>query len=162
KTLLSGHFQVGSCCCAIAGATTATVAVSRKGIDVFIVDLLVPVLTDLIDRFDYYSRPVSQNLGHAVHDFVRVVAHAYHSVRPNLAGMLDHNFECFRASDFTQSGECGDVAADNSVQRPAQSPEDRARTHGDPAHDAKRANYSKSVERESCCHHVMREPVALR
>ncbi len=122
------------------------------------VDLIPP---SSLDRLDYDRSAVGQHLGYAIHNFVRIVSHAYYGVGPYLARVQDHYVERFGARRLAQLREGRYIATHYRVQSAAHGPEDRTRTHGYASHYAERANYAKAIEGEGCRHAVMRQRVTL-
>ena len=79
---------------------------------------------------------VGKHLGHAIHDFVGVIAHTNDGVGAHLVGVLHHQFVCFLAGVFTQLGIDGDVAAKDGLETADHVANDAARADSDAAHNA--------------------------
>src|SRR5262249_39968883 len=76
--------------------------------------------------------------------------------------VLDHDFKSLAARLLTKLREESDVAADQCLQASADCAEDRARTHGDAAHDAEIAHDAEARQFERGRDHVMRDRITRR
>src|SRR5215468_10735983 len=107
------------------------------------------------NRLDDHRRSVSQDLGHAAHHLVGVVACADDGVRPDLGSVLDHDFKSLAARLLAKLREESDVAADQCLETPPDRAEDRARTDGDAAHDAEIAHEAEARQFKPGRYHMM-------
>lgn len=81
--------------------------------------------------FDDDRRAVTQDFGHALHEFGRIVSDADNRIGTLLLRVFDHKFIRLFAGLLTQAGEERDVAADKCLQRSADRPDYRPRAHDD-------------------------------
>src|ERR1035437_9104059 len=104
---------------------------------------------------------IAEHLGDALHDLRRVVAHADDRVRADVAGVAEHHVEGLGPGPLAELGEERDVPPDERLERAPDRAEDRARAHGDAAHDPEVPGHPVAVERERGRRHGMRHEVIL-
>src|SRR3954447_22355109 len=104
-------------------------------------------------RLDEYRSPVTQNLGHALHDFSGVITQTDHRVRAEGARMFEHPVEGIAPGLLAEISEDGNVSADQRLQPCADRSENRARPDDDSPHRSKCFHGAIAVERKSCGRH---------
>ncbi len=92
-----------------------------------------------------------------MHNFRCVITRAHNRIASQFRGMSQHEVKGFGAGLFAQLSKQRDIAAQDGLQARANGPEDRARTHHDPAHHAERAHHSKTIQFELRSHHSVRD-----
>src|SRR5262249_37935914 len=91
-------------------------------------------------RLHHHCGAIGEDLGDAVGDLVRVVAHADHRIGAELARVLDHQLIGLLARLLGEVGVDGDVAAEDRLEARADVAEHAARAHRDAAHEAEIAH----------------------
>src|SRR5262245_26224517 len=99
-------------------------------------------------RFENDGRAVRQDLGDAVRDLVRVVAHPDDGVGPDLPGVAQHDLEGLLPGVLAQLRVERYVAAEEGLDPRADVADDAARADRDAPHDASRRGDAIAVETE--------------
>src|SRR5437867_9113749 len=112
-----------------------------------------------LEWLEHDGGSVCQNLGDTLGDLGGVVAHPDDAIRSQFRGVLHHQLESFLASLLAQIAVQGNVSAHHGLQARAYAPEQRARTHHDPADYPKVTLHAKARQIESGGHEFMRHHV---
>jgi len=115
-----------------------------------------------VQRLDAHGRSVAQDLCHALHQLVRIVADADHCVGPRSVRLDQHGVESLLASSFSELRKERDVAANQRLEGGTDGAENRSGPDDDTAYHAQIVHYSESRNVEAGRCHVGRNVCCLR